>query len=223
MGQALERFSSVSEEKKNKEIERIVEKVYEKYLEAKTAKPSGTSSDKPQTSNQTEGNKKSIEASQTSSNGSQPSSQTAGNKKSTDPSEKKAPEEENKKSNEALEYKANFYRAVCEVVGELNQKFGNTQFKLPSKENLEKVFKTKHDPAKPVSKEDFQKMLQGILERESVFAGFGATDALIYIFTVPAAAVFAKQRYFPRAIPNDVLIPGVTSATVFALAKLNKI
>ena len=75
----------------------------------------------------------------------------------------------------------------------------------------------------PVTKEVFQKMLQDILKTESVFPGFGAKDALVYIFTVPAAAVLAKQRLFPRAIPNDVLIPGVTSATVFALAKLNKI
>lgn len=74
-----------------------------------------------------------------------------------------------------------------------------------------------------MTREEFQKILQDILITDSGFTGLGAKDTLVYIFGVPLAALFVKQKLFPRAVPNEVFIPGVTSATVFALAKLNKI
>lgn len=51
----------------------------------------------------------------------------------------------------------------------------------------------------------------------------GAKDMLFYLYGVPATALFLKQRLAPKLIPNEVLIPVVTSATVFLLAKFNKL
>ena len=58
---------------------------------------------------------------------------------------------------------------------------------------------------------------------ESGFSGIGAIDICFYIFGVPLTALFIKQGIMPRAIPNEIFIPAVTSAAVFALAMLNKI
>lgn len=56
------------------------------------------------------------------------------------------------------------------------------------------------------------------------FTGIGgAKDLILYIFGVPITAFVIKQSLMPRVIPNEVFIPSITSATVFILAKLNKI
>ncbi|XP_042481937.1 uncharacterized protein LOC122062386 [Macadamia integrifolia] len=65
---------------------------------------------------------------------------------------------------------------------------------------------------KPLTKEGFRKISQR-----------GAMDILFFIFGVPITTLFVKQRLIPTAIPNELFIPGVTSATVFFLAILKKI
>lgn len=75
---------------------------------------------------------------------------------------------------------------------------------------------------KELKKEEFQKILQEVISDTGV-TGIGAKDTLMYIFGVPMTALFFKQRLIPNAIPNEIFIPGVTSAAVFLLAKLNKI
>ena len=82
----------------------------------------------------------------------------------------------------------------------------------------------KHHKGKDRSptKEEFEKIIQDVI-LDTGFTGIGAKDILFYIFGVPVTALFIKQRLFPNAISNDVFIPGVTSATVFVLAQLNKI
>ncbi|KAH0882008.1 hypothetical protein HID58_058104 [Brassica napus] len=76
---------------------------------------------------------------------------------------------------------------------------------------------------KKIPKEEFQKLLQDVL----IGAGFtgvgGIKEFLLFIFGVPAFAVFLKNRIGPTFIPNDLFTPAVTSATVFLLAKLKKI
>ncbi|KAF8396267.1 hypothetical protein HHK36_017882 [Tetracentron sinense] len=115
-----------------------------------------------------------------------------------------------------------FYRAVCQTVEEINKRLGYTQLRVPSTETLKKAFEDHHqNKGKSLTKEEFGKIIQDIV----LFTGFGGTgakDILLYIFGVPMAALFIKQRMMPT-ISNDVFIPGVTSATVFVLAKLNKI
>lgn len=75
---------------------------------------------------------------------------------------------------------------------------------------------------KSLSKEEFEKIMQAVVA-DTGFTGIGAKDILFYLFGVPGTALFIKQRVAPRAIPNDVFIPAITSATVFLLAKFNKI
>lgn len=68
---------------------------------------------------------------------------------------------------------------------------------------------------KSLTQEEFQKILEVVILDTGV-SGMGAKDMFLYLFGVPLIALFLKQ------IPNGVFIPGVTSATVFLLAKLNK-
>ncbi|XAR68419.1 hypothetical protein NMG60_11003524 [Bertholletia excelsa] len=118
-----------------------------------------------------------------------------------------------------------FYHAVCQTVEEINIKLSSTQFRIPSQATLVKAFERHHeDKSKSdgLSKEDFHKMLQDVILETGVY-GTGAKDILFYIFGVPVTTFLIKQRTVPKAIPNEIFIPLVTSATVFILAKLNKI
>lgn len=75
---------------------------------------------------------------------------------------------------------------------------------------------------KPLTREEFEKILQVVILGTGV-TGIGIKDLFFYLFGVPVTTLFLKQRLIPNALPNEVFIPGVTSATVFLLAKLNKI
>ncbi|XP_023640303.1 uncharacterized protein LOC17890023 [Capsella rubella] len=119
---------------------------------------------------------------------------------------------------------ADFYRIVAEAVEEINRRLGGTQIKVPSVDQLQDAYKIHNlGEGKKLSKDEFQKLLQEVL----IGAGFtgvgGIKEFLLFIFGVPVLAVFLKNRIAPTSITNDVFIPAVTSATVFLLAKLNKI
>ncbi|GMP97770.1 hypothetical protein CsSME_00045899 [Camellia sinensis var. sinensis] len=105
---------------------------------------------------------------------------------------------------------------------EINKTLGSTQFRVPKTTELEQVFKIHHKGEDKVTKEEFNKILQDLVFKTR-FSGFGAKDMLIYIFGVPMTTLFIKQKIIPKVIPNEIFIPVVTSATVFVLAKLNKI
>ncbi|GMH28325.1 hypothetical protein Nepgr_030168 [Nepenthes gracilis] len=116
---------------------------------------------------------------------------------------------------------ADFYRAVCEIVEEINKNLGNTQFRIPKETTLRQAYEKHHD-RKPLTKEEFQRILRDVIMGTG-FSGGGGKDILFYIFGVPVTALFIKQRAIPKAVPNEIFIPAVTSATVLVLAKLNKI
>ncbi|KAJ1417844.1 hypothetical protein SESBI_16305 [Sesbania bispinosa] len=116
-----------------------------------------------------------------------------------------------------------FYRGLCEIVEELNEKLGNTQFKLPKTESLRKAYDEHHQGKdKALTKQEFQNIMKEMV-KESRFTGIGAKEAILCIFGVPVTALFVKQRVMPQAIPNEIFIPGITSVTVLILAALNKI
>ncbi|KAL3819703.1 hypothetical protein ACJIZ3_005608 [Penstemon smallii] len=118
---------------------------------------------------------------------------------------------------------SDFYHAVCQTVEEINKSIGSTQFRVPKTITLEHAYQKHHQgKGKYLTKEEFQKILQEVILDTGV-TNVGAKDMLFYLFGVPATALFFKQRLIPKLIPNDVFIPGVTSATVFLLAKFNKI
>ncbi|QCD97034.1 hypothetical protein DEO72_LG6g1744 [Vigna unguiculata] len=126
---------------------------------------------------------------------------------------------------DAMEFPV-FYRAVCEIVEKLNEKLGNTQIKLPATKDLETEFnkreKSKDGKNKALTKTEFQEIMKNLV-KSSGFTGIGAKEAILCIFGVPLAALLIKQKVMPEAIRDEFFIPGVTSATVFTLAALNKI
>ncbi|VFQ71700.1 unnamed protein product [Cuscuta campestris] len=119
---------------------------------------------------------------------------------------------------------ADFCHAICQTVEDINACIGSTQIRVPKAETLELAYKKHHkEEGKKLSKEEFQKILQEIIMEAGV-TGIGAKDILFYLFGVPVTALFIKQRILPAsAVPNELFIPAITSATVFLLAKLNKI
>lgn len=122
-----------------------------------------------------------------------------------------------------LKFKIKFWAVVTakeisfgyyiEMLQRLMRFMGGTDFELQNHHT---------GKGKSLTKEEFQKILQAVILDTGV-SGMGAKDMLLYIFGIPISALFIKQRLIPGAIPNDIFIPGVTSATVFLLAKLNKI
>ncbi|KAI4300882.1 hypothetical protein L6164_034209 [Bauhinia variegata] len=118
---------------------------------------------------------------------------------------------------------AEFYRAVCCAVEKINEKLGNTQFRVPTTDALREAYHKHHQgKGRSLTREEFQKILEEVIT-DTGFTGIGAKDTLLYIFGVPVTALFLKQRVMPQALPNEIFIPGVTSVTVLVLAMLNKI
>ncbi|XP_009611699.1 uncharacterized protein [Nicotiana tomentosiformis] len=119
---------------------------------------------------------------------------------------------------------AQFCRAVCLTVEDINGKLGSTQFRVPKIEELQRLYDKYHihKGSKSLTKEEYENMLKEIILDTEV-TGSGAKDILLYLFGVPVTALFIKQSIIPRAISNEIFIPGITSATVFLLAKLHKI
>ncbi|KAJ6332165.1 hypothetical protein OIU76_010537 [Salix suchowensis] len=128
----------------------------------------------------------------------------------------------NKSSREVTTSASYFTRAVCEIVEQINTSLNSTQLRLPEVETLKKIYKDHSlDKGQELGKEEFQKILQEIIIH-SGFTGFGSKDTILFIFGIPLITFFIKQRVAPKSIPNEVFIPGVTSASVYLLAKLNK-
>ncbi|KAK9057735.1 hypothetical protein SSX86_022573 [Deinandra increscens subsp. villosa] len=116
-----------------------------------------------------------------------------------------------------------FYHTVCEIVEEMNKMLGSTQFHVPKTSTLQLAYNKHHKgKEKSLSKEEFQRILQDVI-LDSGVTGMGIKDIFLFIFGIPIVTTFIKNRAAPNAIPNDVFIPAVTSASVFLLAKLNKI
>ncbi|KAI3865540.1 hypothetical protein MKW92_046412 [Papaver armeniacum] len=90
------------------------------------------------------------------------------------------------------------YRAVCKTVGNTTKAQVSLHQRNSSKMVKDLVFDTG-------------------------FKGSGAKDIILYMYGVPITLLFIKNAIMPTAIPNDMFIPAVTSATVYALAKFNKI
>ncbi|RZC82758.1 hypothetical protein C5167_045541 [Papaver somniferum] len=85
------------------------------------------------------------------------------------------------------------------------------------------VYRAKHHKgSSKLTPEEFSKMVKDLVF-DTGFKGFGAKDIILYMYGVPITMLFIKNTIIPNAIPNDMFIPDVTSATVYALAKFNKI
>ncbi|XP_010525473.1 PREDICTED: uncharacterized protein LOC104803261 [Tarenaya hassleriana] len=117
-----------------------------------------------------------------------------------------------------------FYRAVAETVEDINDNLGGTQLRVPSTEKLREAYERhKIGEGEKLSKEEFQKLLSEVVIGTGFTGVGGVKEFLLFIFGVPVFAVFLKNRVAPKSVSNDLFIPAVTSATVFFLAKFNKI
>ncbi|XP_047310422.1 uncharacterized protein LOC124914009 [Impatiens glandulifera] len=121
---------------------------------------------------------------------------------------------------------AEFYHAVSHTIQEINKNIGTTQIRVPDIASLQQIYEKHHqgNGDRAVTNEEFENILKDVILKSGI-SGIraGAKDFLMFIFGVPATTLFIKQRIAPTAIPNSIFIPLVTSATVFVLAKLNKI
>ncbi|KAI3994008.1 hypothetical protein MKX01_003021 [Papaver californicum] len=104
---------------------------------------------------------------------------------------------------------ADFYLAVCQTVGNIFNKFCCIQQKH-------------HKGSNKLTPEEFNKMVKDLIF-DTGFKGSRAKDIILYMYGVPITMLFIKNTIMLTAIPNDIFIPVVTSATVYALAKFNKI
>ncbi|KAG7962079.1 hypothetical protein I3843_09G048100 [Carya illinoinensis] len=116
---------------------------------------------------------------------------------------------------------ADFYRAVCETVEQVNVKLGYTQIRVPEARKLRLAFDNHHRAEGKLTKDEFQQIFREVVLGTG-FTGIGIKDSL-YIFGVPLTALMVKQGVLPRAIPNEIFIPAITSVTVLILATLNKL
>ncbi|GLT95808.1 hypothetical protein SLE2022_134700 [Rubroshorea leprosula] len=137
---------------------------------------------------------------------------------------------------------ADFYRAVCETVEEINKKLGSTQFSVPKITTLKLIFAKHLNALEKVTDEDatdksaeiatyetlitrekFEEILQEVIVESGFTTDFRVMDILTYIFGVPVTALIIKQYFGLEAIPDYLFITVITTATVFLLAKLHKI
>lgn len=75
-----------------------------------------------------------------------------------------------------------------------------------------------------LSREQFIKVTENIVEMGSFSFGKAASDVLMVLFGAPACALLAK-RIVPglKSFSDDVVIPAATSDAVVYLAKTNKL
>lgn len=110
---------------------------------------------------------------------------------------------------------------------ELNEEKGAMQVKLPERGKLKQKYDAHYKPSsnnQTLSKDEFNKIVMEIITFDRFRLGKGALDVIAFLFGVPIGALFAK-RFIPRgeSVSDDMLIPAVTSLTVFVLAKTNRL
>ncbi|XP_020087167.1 uncharacterized protein LOC109709368 [Ananas comosus] len=118
-----------------------------------------------------------------------------------------------------------FYHAIFEMIEKFSLDKGSMQFKIPSKDKLEKAFKANHpNDKKNLTKEEFEKIITSVIGFDSFFIGQGARDPLLFIFGAPVLTLLVK-RFIPglRSISDDIVIPAATSGSVIILAMTNKL
>ncbi|KAG6496862.1 uncharacterized protein LOC121990471 [Zingiber officinale] len=119
-----------------------------------------------------------------------------------------------------------FCHIIYEIIGKLNEEKGAIQIKLPKRDELKERFDsiTKGNKSKTLTKDEFRRIVKEIITFDSFTVGKGALDAIAFLFGAPIGALFAK-RFIPggASVSDDILIPAVTSLTVFLLAKTNRL
>ncbi|KAG2619587.1 hypothetical protein PVAP13_3NG122500 [Panicum virgatum] len=117
-----------------------------------------------------------------------------------------------------------FYHAIYELIQMFCESRGQLQYRIPSKEELQKQYEKAHSGSANLTPEQFEKIATGILKVDSFTFGRAAVDILLVLFGLPVCALLTK-RVVPglKAISDDIVIPAATSGAVVYLAKSNKL
>ncbi|XP_074591099.1 uncharacterized protein LOC141846987 [Curcuma longa] len=122
-----------------------------------------------------------------------------------------------------------FYHAIHEIIEKLNERKGAIQFRLPSKEELKNKYEEHRGPhkeGKMLTREEFNKIAKDTLKIDKITWRKRALETMFFMFGAPIGAVVAT-RLIPGGgaslIPDDILVPAVTSLTAILLAKTNRI
>ncbi|XP_068664347.1 uncharacterized protein [Aristolochia californica] len=119
---------------------------------------------------------------------------------------------------------AHFHYAVCKTVEVINVELcGFTQIMMPSEKKIGELYEKNRDRKGEIPQGKFEIILMELFKGAQIGGGGSFRDMFLFIYGFPVTAVLVKQLLFPDSIPNEILIPAVTSASVFALAKQNKI
>lgn len=83
-----------------------------------------------------------------------------------------------------------------------------------------------HEEGKKLTREEFEKIAKDTLKIDKSTWRKFALETIFFMFGAPIAAVVAK-RLIPGGnsslVPDDILVPAVTSFTAVVLAKINRI
>lgn len=82
-----------------------------------------------------------------------------------------------------------------------------------------------HEEGKKLTREEFEKIAKGALKIDKITWRKLALETIFFMFGAPIAAVVAK-RLIPGGnslVPDDILVPAVTSFTAVVLANINRI
>ncbi|KAG9458028.1 hypothetical protein H6P81_002536 [Aristolochia fimbriata] len=118
-----------------------------------------------------------------------------------------------------------FHHAVCKTVEAINVELGgSTQILIPSYTKIIELYEKNRDRwSGQITRDKFVNILRELITGAQIGGRGKFRDILLYIYGFPVTALLIKQILVPDAISNDILIPAATSASVFALAKQNKI
>ncbi|KAM3410208.1 hypothetical protein ACQJBY_002431 [Aegilops geniculata] len=119
-----------------------------------------------------------------------------------------------------------FYHAIFELIEKFCEKQGQLQYRMPTKDELEKEYKAlggKRDGVN-ITKEQFHRITENLVTVNSFSFGKAAFDVLVVLFGAPMCALLVK-RVVPglKSFSDDVVIPVATSGAVVYLAKTNKL
>lgn len=129
-----------------------------------------------------------------------------------------------RRKRELLLKKRKFYHSIYELIQMFCESRGQLQYRIPSKEELQKQYEKAHSGSANLTPEQFEKIATGILKVDSFTFGRAAADILLVLFGLPVCALLTK-RVVPglKAISDDIVIPAATSGAVVYLAKSNKL
>ncbi|KAJ1287128.1 hypothetical protein BS78_03G406500 [Paspalum vaginatum] len=118
-----------------------------------------------------------------------------------------------------------FYHAIFELIEMFCEERGQLQYRIPKKETLLESYNRHHTSEGELTKGEFVEISKEVmLQRESFSLGKATMELAMLLFGGPACALVAK-RILPGLgwLPDDVVVPVATSASVAYLIKTKRL